>query len=158
MAANTSMAAGVAMSATDGGRLVIGDMCSIDRNATLIVKHGELILGDRVHIGVGTVICARDCIHIGDDTLIAEYVTVRDQDHAIQPGSLTRNTGFRTSPVRIGSNVWIGAKATITKGVTIGAGSVIGANSVVTRDIPSNVVVAGAPARLIRPITQSTTP
>ena len=55
-------------------------------------------------------------------------------------------------PVSIGDNCWIGANTVICPGVTIGENSVIGAGSVVTRDIPANVVAAGNPCRVIRPI------
>jgi len=47
-------------------------------------------------------------------------------------------------------NVWVGANAIILKGVRIGKNSVIGAGSVVTKDVPSNVVVAGNPAKIVR--------
>lgn len=56
-------------------------------------------------------------------------------------------------PITIGDNCWISGNVTICGGVTIGEGSVIGAGSVVTRDIPANVVAAGVPCRVIRPIT-----
>ena len=52
-----------------------------------------------------------------------------------------------------GDNVWIGGGAIIMPGVTIGDNVVVGAGSVVTRDIPANVVAAGNPCRVLRPIT-----
>src|SRR5262245_17987863 len=52
--------------------------------------------------------------------------------------------------VIIGSDVWIGYKATILSGVTVGDGAVVGARAVVTRDVPAYAVVGGNPARLIR--------
>ena len=56
----------------------------------------------------------------------------------------------RTRPVILEENVWIGDGAKVCKGVTIGENSVIGAGSVVATDIPSNVVAAGNPARVLR--------
>lgn len=53
-------------------------------------------------------------------------------------------------PVTIGDRVWIGGKARIYQGVTIGNNSIIGAGSVVVEDVPSNVVVVGIPAKIIR--------
>ena len=52
--------------------------------------------------------------------------------------------------VKIGNDVWIGARAIILPGVTVGDGSIIGAGAVVTHDVPSYAIVAGVPARIIR--------
>ncbi|EGY1308920.1 N-acetyltransferase, partial [Escherichia coli] len=49
-------------------------------------------------------------------------------------------------------NASIGANATILPGIIIGENSIIGAGSVVTKDIPDNVIVAGNPAKIIRPV------
>lgn len=55
-----------------------------------------------------------------------------------------------TQPVTLGSDVWIGARATILSGVSIGDGAIVAAGAVVTKDVPAFAIVAGAPARLIR--------
>lgn len=57
--------------------------------------------------------------------------------------------GFRTAPITIGDNVWIGAGAVILKGVTIGKGAVVAANAVVNRDVAEFEIVGGVPARNI---------
>ena len=54
-------------------------------------------------------------------------------------------------PVRIGSDVWIGQRATIRRGVTIGDGAIVAAGAVVTQDVPPFMIVGGVPARVIRP-------
>lgn len=51
----------------------------------------------------------------------------------------------------IGHDVWIGFGARIRAGVTIGHGSVIGMGSVVTKDVPAYSIVAGNPARVVKP-------
>ncbi len=145
----------VRLRATDGGSAILQDGVSLDRLTDITVKHGRLEIGARSYIGPGSVICARDQVIIGTDCLIAEHVTIRDQDHRFGPGLITAQAGFTTAPVIIGNNVWIGAKATVTKGVTIGDNVVIGANSVVTRNIPSNSVAVGMPARVIRTIGEN---
>jgi acetyltransferase-like isoleucine patch superfamily enzyme len=58
------------------------------------------------------------------------------------------------APITIGSNVFVGVNAIIMPGVTIGDNCVIGAGAVVTRDIPSNSVAAGVPARCICPVDE----
>ena len=55
-------------------------------------------------------------------------------------------------PVIIGDNVWITSNVTILPGVTIGSNTVIGAGSVVTHDIPSGVLAAGNPCKVIKEI------
>lgn len=145
-----NIADGVRASATDGGRIFFGPGCAVDRYATLIAKGGQLVVGDNTYVGIGATICARQFIRIGCNVLIAEYVTIRDQDHAFSPDSPTAVSGFKSAPIAIGDNVWLGAKVTVTKGVTIGKNSVIGANAVVTKDIPANAVAVGSPARVIR--------
>ena len=61
---------------------------------------------------------------------------------------------MKNALITVGNNVWIGAGTTVLPGVTIGDNAVIGAGSVVNRDIPSGVVAAGNPCRVIRPITE----
>lgn len=53
-------------------------------------------------------------------------------------------------PVRIGNDVWIGARAMILSGVTIGDGAIVAAGAVVARDVPAYGIVAGNPAKLIK--------
>lgn len=58
-------------------------------------------------------------------------------------------------PINIGDNVWVGGSVTIVPGVTIGDNTIIGTGSIVTKDIPSNVIAAGVPCRVIRSITEN---
>ena len=141
---------------TDDAKLEIADGASFAKHVMIFVKFGRLRIGRASHVGIGTVICARELVEIGDHVLIAEYVTIRDQDHDFRSDYPIAENGFNTSPIRIGSNVWIGAKATITRGVTIGDGAVIGANSVVTRDVPPNMLAVGTPVRIISEIKRNT--
>ena len=59
--------------------------------------------------------------------------------------------------VTIGDDVWVGGNTVINPGVTIGDNVVIGSGSVVTKDIPSGVIAAGNPCRVLRPITEEDT-
>ena len=145
---------GARISISGDGQLRIGEETSLARHASLFVRSGELLIGARSYIGIGCVIAAQESIIIGDDVLIAEYVTIRDQDHNFHGPGLTARNGFVTEPIKIGSNVWLGAKSTVTKGVVIGDNAVIGANSVVTTDIPADSVAVGVPARVVRRVTQ----
>jgi len=144
-------AAGVLLSVTDSGCCRLEDGVQLSKNAVIIVKFGQLTVGTGTFIGIGTVLTARERIDIGAGCQIAEYVTIRDQDHVVGADGVSASQ-FKTAPIVIGNNVWIGAKATITKGVHIGDGAVIGAGAVVTRDVPAGQTVVGVPAR---PVTRS---
>lgn len=86
---------------------------------------------------------------IGSHAFIGPNVSIYTACHPLDAAE--RNTGDEWAlPVTIGDSVWIGGSATILPGVTIGDNVVIGAGSVVTRDIPSNCVAAGNPARVIK--------
>ncbi len=70
-------------------------------------------------------------------------------NHDINPKN--RST-MHPAPIVVGKNVWIGANATVLPGVTIGDGSIIAAGAVVTKDVPTNVIVGGVPAKIIKNI------
>lgn len=116
----------------------------------------SLIIGRNVSLGSGVRIEVDGVI--GDAVLIANSVgIVGRSDHAItQVGVPIRDSKWvgrfpeeLSNPILIGSDVWIGYGVTVLSGVTIGDSSVIGAASVVTRDIPSNSIAVGNPARVI---------
>ena len=137
---------------TDNAKLVIGDYCSIDSYAFLLLTKPEpqVILEDYVSIGRGCVLAAKKLIKIGKYTQIAPYCQINDQDHAFARGELIMNQRAIIEPVVIGQDCWFGSGVRVTKGVTIGDGVVVGAGSVVTRDIPAYQIWAGSPARFIR--------
>ncbi|TDM01260.1 sugar O-acetyltransferase [Macrococcus hajekii] len=90
-------------------------------------------------------------IEIGDNCMIAPSVHIYTATHPVHPQE--RNSGLEfAKPVKIGHNCWIGGRAIINPGVTIGDNVVIASGSVVTKDVQDNVVVAGAPARVIQVI------
>lgn len=149
LAARVFFHRGTKLTLEQGGKACIGVSGKIDDFAQIHVRLGRLTIGERAHIGIGTIITCRESITIGDDALIAEYVTIRDQDHRYGGPEVTAKNGFDTAPIAIGDNVWIGAKATITKGVTIGDNAVVGAGAVVTKDVPANSIVGGIPAKVI---------
>ncbi len=79
-------------------------------------------------------------VHIGDATLLAFDVAILTHDFV----------NNRHVDTWIGRNCFVGARAVIMPGVRIGDHCVIGSGSVVTADVPSNSLVVGNPARVIR--------
>lgn len=111
---------------------------------------GGINLGSEVRINRGTTLVSYSQISIGSQTLIGEFVTIRDANHGTAPGTPIRQQDHDTAAIDIGKDVWVGRGTVILPGVTIGDHSIIGANSVVTHSIPENSIAVGSPARVIR--------
>lgn len=92
-------------------------------------------------------------IYVGDGTMIAPNVTIATASHPIAPKLREKGLQYNL-PVHIGKNCWLGAGVIVLPGVTIGDNTVVGAGSVVTKDLPSDVVAVGNPARVLRPIDE----
>jgi acetyltransferase-like isoleucine patch superfamily enzyme len=115
----------------------------------------KIVIGDRVSFGYNCHIGCINRVTIGNDVLIASRVFISDHSHGTGHASELGTTPVRRrlhskGGVTIGSRVWVGEGVCILAGVSVGDNAIIGANSVVTRDVPANSVVAGAPARLLR--------
>ena len=104
-------------------------------------------------INYNCVILDTSPVHIGENAFIAPGVCIACSGHS--KDAAQRAAGIGTSaPVTIGRDVWIGANSTVCGGVSIGDGTIIGAGSVVTKDIPSGVIAAGNPCRVLRKVTE----
>ena len=108
-------------------------------------------VGENVFINSGCCFQDQGGIEIGNNVLIGQQVVIATLNHELSP---KKRANLVPAPVKIGNNVWIGAHATILAGVTIGDNSVVAAGAVVTKDVPSNVVVAGVPAKVIKNIEE----
>jgi len=157
----------------------VTEFCSIGSNVKLGegVKLSKFInlygcqIGDDTKIGAFVEIqknasVGRRC-KVSSHTFVCEGVTIEDNvfiGHGVMfindsyPRATTQDGGLQTERdwhvettiVKRGAS--IGSGATILSKVTIGENAIVGAGSVVTRDVPPNVIVAGNPARVLRPI------
>ena len=110
----------------------------------VIFEGGNLTIGDHVNFNNDCELYCSTKVEIGNDTIFANGVVIRDSDiHRVEGAT-------NSAPIKIGNHCWIGTRAIILKGVTIGDGSVIGAGSIVTKDVPPNCLAAGNPARVIK--------
>jgi acetyltransferase-like isoleucine patch superfamily enzyme len=115
-------------------------------------KQAQLYIGNSIGFSGVRIGCAEK-ITIGDNCLIGANVTITDSDwHAIDPARRHDVKATLTRPVKIGNNVFIGANSIVLKGTEIGDDSVIGAGSVVSGMIPANVIAAGNPCIVIKPV------
>lgn len=136
--------------AIGGGVVELGDGCRLGRGVQLDTgDSGRIAIGAHVRINTGCVIASSSRITIGDDTLMGEYVSIRDSNHGTAREEAIRTQALTSADVSVGGDVWIGRGSCILSGVTIGDGAVVGANSVVTCDVPANAIFAGVPARQI---------
>jgi acetyltransferase-like isoleucine patch superfamily enzyme len=95
---------------------------------------GQLFIGRRAYINYGCYLSAEMAVSIGNRVFIGPRVVIDDA------------AGGEPRPIRIGDDVFIGARCTILPGVQIGTGSVVGAGSLVMESVPAWTVVAGVPA------------
>ncbi len=117
----------------------------------IIQGTGTLVLGENSYISSYSVIGVNERIEIGKNVMIANAVSIRDTDHNFNDLHLPMiQQGFKTQPIYIKDNVWLGHGAVITKGVTINPGAIVAANAVVTKDVPENAIVGGIPAKVIK--------
>lgn len=105
--------------------------------------------GKNVFVNSACTFMDRGGITIDDEVFIGPKVNLITINHDINP--FNRNTTI-CKPIHIEKRVWIGVAATILPGVRIGENSIIGANAVVTKDVPSNTIVGGNPAKVIKTI------
>lgn len=125
------------------------NLIGINRNCSFsTIKSGaQIVVGTNCGFS-GTVIGAFEKIELGNNVMCGANTLITDSDwHNDDP----RSGGIK--PVYIGNNVWLGEGVKVLKGVNIGENSVIGAGSVVVSDIPSNVIAAGNPCKVIKALT-----
>lgn len=128
---------------TIGDHTKVGAFVEIQKNARI---------GANCKISSHTFIC--EGVTIEDDVFIGHNVSfINDRyPRATAGGRLQTEEDWTVEPTRIGRGASIGTSCTILSNLTIGRNAIIGAGSVVTRDIPDNVVAAGNPCRVLRPL------
>lgn len=113
-------------------------------------------IGDRCLIGRGSGIVGHFSIDIGDDVWTGHHVYITDQNHGYDNVDIPiSQQSMPEKPVRIGSGSWLGHGTVVLPGADIGEHVVIGANSVVTGSIPSFSVAVGAPARVVKSMSDA---
>jgi acetyltransferase-like isoleucine patch superfamily enzyme len=131
--------------------LRIGRWAWIGHGSKIRVHEGEVSVGAKTVIGQECTISAFQHVSIGRECIVADRVMLIDFDHGVtEVDRPIRLQGIYKRDVRIGHNVWLGYGACVLRGVTIGDNSIVGTSSVITREVPENAVVAGAPGRVIR--------
>ncbi len=150
------MARGVELRCRRGlGHMEIGREVWIGRDTAIRCHEGFLAIGDGVVFGGRDTVNCYLNVEIGADCIFADEVYVGDFDHRTDDlDTPIQRQGIVKSPVRLGSDCWLGTKAVILRGTTVGNGSVIGASAVVRGRFEARSVIVGNPARVARTRTK----
>ena len=117
----------------------------------VIQGSGKFELGQNSFIMPYCVISVNEKIIIGKNVMIADFASIRDDDHRFDNVDVPMiEQGMATSPIIIEDDVWIGHGAIVLRGVNIGTGAIVAAGAVVTKDVPAYAIVGGVPAKIIK--------
>lgn len=108
------------------------------------VKFDSVAYANKIEIGENTIISGSVLILVHDYSIATAIRTIAPVKKGALPHFLKE--------VKIGNNCFIGIRSIILPGTTIGDNTIIGAGSVVKGNIPSGVIVAGNPAKIIKSI------
>ena len=116
---------------------------------------GDISIGDNVWISFALsgncYIQGGNGVIIDDNTIFAPGVKIISANHNFNDYKIWK----KDEPIKIGKKCWIGANVTILPGVELGDNVIVGAGSVVTKNFPSNSVIAGVPSKLIKKVNLS---
>jgi acetyltransferase-like isoleucine patch superfamily enzyme len=125
-----------------GDETKIGAFVEIQKNARV---------GQKCKISSHTFIC--EGVVIEDNVFIGHGVTFTNDTYpraTASDGNLKTEADWKVEPTVVRNGASIGSGATLLPNISIGENAIVGAGSVVTKDVPSNAIVAGNPARILR--------
>jgi len=142
-------------------KVMLGDCVKIGAYSLLsstshLSKYGKgLKIGNNSSVGQFTEFGAAGGIEIGNDVIMGSYVSFHSENHNFSDTSkLIREQGVTSKGIKIGNNVWVGAKVTFLDGCSVGNNSVVAAGAVVNGIYPDNSIIAGIPAKVLKSITE----
>lgn len=136
-----------------GNNVKIGAYSSISCTSHLS-KYGKGIkIGDNSSTGQFIEFGAAGGIEIGSDVIMGSYISFHSENHNFEePGKLIREQGVTSKGIKLGNNIWVGAKVTFLDGCIVGSNSVVAAGAVVNGEYPDNSVIGGIPAKILKTI------
>ncbi len=118
----------------NGGRIRIGNKTGIKPGSEIKATGGEINIGKSCHINRNCMVIAHEKIVLDDGVTVGPGTYFYDHDH-------DGHGSYKTKPIVVEKDVWIGANCVILKGVTIGNGAIVAAGSVITKDVPANTLI-----------------
>ena len=129
----------------------LGRWSWIGHGTKIRAHEGVVEVGAKTVMGQECTISAFQHVSIGRECIVADRVMLIDFDHGVvEPERPVRVQGIYKRDVRVGHNVWIGYGACFLRGTVTGNNAVVGSLTVVSKDVPANAVVGGAPMRVLR--------
>jgi acetyltransferase-like isoleucine patch superfamily enzyme len=123
-------------------RLSLGKMVRIRSGSRVIVRNGAQVkIGENTSLNHGCMVISHEKISIGKGVQFGPNVLIYDHDHDFRAENGLKELKYKTSPVEIGNNVWIGANVVILRETKIGDNCVIGAGSVIKGEYAANMVI-----------------
>ena len=142
---------GCSIEVGEGATLELGRWSWIGHGCKIRSHEGTVSIGAKTVLGQECTISSFQHVSIGRECVVADRVMLIDFDHGVvEVERPVRLQGIYKRDVRVGHNCWVGYGACFLRGVTVGDNAVIGTLSVVTKKVPANAVVGGAPAKLLR--------
>jgi len=140
-------------------KLILGDNVKIGAYSLVtctshLSKHGVgLTIGKNSAFGRFTEFGAAGGIEIGNDVIMGSYISFHSENHNFNDNTkLIREQGVTSKGIKIGNNVWVGAKVTFLDGCIVGNNSVVAAGAVVNGIYPDNSIIGGVPAKVLKSI------
>ncbi len=132
------------------GKIVLGKGITAFNNVHFSAVDGKLEVGDSTSFNRNCIIVSRESIKIGEKCFFGPNVCIYDHDHVFDIEGV--KIQYKTGPIVIEDNCWIGANAVILRGTHIGKGCVIGAGTIIKGDIPPHSIVMSDRKLSIKPI------
>lgn len=147
----------VHLSALGSKGIILGDNVGLGAFSQVVVATSlhqignHIVIGNNVGIGEFAYLGGAGGLSIGDECIVGQYFSCHPENHITEDLSTSiRKQGVTRKGIVIGKNCWIGSKVTILDGVELGDGCVVAAGAVVNTSFPSNSVIGGVPAKLIK--------
>lgn len=134
-----------------GNVVKIGAFSTISTTSHLSKSGIGLEIGNNSAVGEYSYFGCSGGVKIGNDVIMGQYVSFHSENHSFSDNTtLIREQGVSSKGIEVGNNIWVGSKVTFLDGCKVKDNSVVAAGSVVTNVFPSNVVIGGVPAKIIK--------